>query len=68
MQSGSGQQPLERVVSKIKNVLSNPFLLGAQGFMVGALLLWSGNNPVQPVGADAPPVAVSLVDQARAAS
>ena len=54
-------------MNKLKSVLSNPFLLGAQGFMAGALLLWSTEAPFQPVVTDTAP-AVSLVDQARNAS
>lgn len=57
---------MEPIVKKLKAIVANPFLLGAQGFMVGALLLWSTDAPVQPAGERIP--AVSLVDQARAAS
>lgn len=53
-------------MKKLRAIIANPFLLGAQGFMAGALLLWSTEAPVQPVGKQIP--AVSLVDQARAAS
>ena len=53
-------------MKKLKAIVANPFLLGAQGFMAGALLLWSTDAPVQPVGQQVP--AVSLVDQARDAS
>jgi hypothetical protein len=28
-------------VTKIKAILKNPYLLGAQGFIAGAFLLWS---------------------------
>ena len=51
----------------LKSLLANPFLLGAQGFIAGAFLLWSGDVPLQAPVADAPP-STSLVDQARAAS
>jgi len=54
-------------MKKLKTILANPFLLGAQGFMAGALLLWSTDAPVQPAGAETIP-AVSLVDQARTGS
>ena len=53
-------------MKKLKAIIANPFLLGAQGFMAGALLLWSTDAPVQPAGETIP--AVSLVDQARTAS
>ena len=53
-------------MNKLKAIFANPFLLGAQGFMAGALLLWSTDAPVQPAGGQIP--AVSLVDQARNAS
>jgi hypothetical protein len=29
-------------VTKVKAILKNPYLLGAQGFLAGAFLLWSG--------------------------
>jgi hypothetical protein len=32
-------------VTKLKSLLTNPFLIGAQGFMVGAVLLWAGGLP-----------------------
>jgi hypothetical protein len=32
-------------VSKLKSILMNPFLIGVQGFAVGALLLWAGGLP-----------------------
>jgi hypothetical protein len=54
-------------VSKLKSILKNPFLIGAQGFAVGALLLWSADAPLQAPAAEQAP-GVSLVDQARAAS
>lgn len=54
-------------MSKLKAILKNPFLIGAQGFAVGALMLWSADAPLQtPIGEQAP--GISLVDQARAAS
>lgn len=62
----SCRQAVEPVVKKLKAIIANPFLLGAQGFMAGALLLWSTGAPLQPEGQQVP--AVSLVDQARAAS
>lgn len=37
---------MERNVKKlVKNVLTNPYLLGAQGFVAGALLLWAAPAP-----------------------
>jgi hypothetical protein len=30
------------IVTKVKAILKNPYLLGAQGFLAGAFLLWSG--------------------------
>jgi len=56
----------EPIVKKLKVILSNPLLLGVQGFMAGALLLWTTDAPVQPAGEQIP--AVSLVEQAREAS
>jgi hypothetical protein len=35
-------------VTKLKNILTNPYLLGAQGFFAGALLLWASPNVLQP--------------------
>ena len=33
-------------VKKLKALMMNPFLIAVQGFMVGAVLLWSGAAPV----------------------
>ena len=49
----------------LKSILSNPFLLGAQGFLAGAILVWSGSDPVEPIGVQAPTAAMA---QARVAS
>jgi hypothetical protein len=32
-------------VTKLKTVLMNPFLIGAQGFMAGVLLFYTGSFP-----------------------
>ena len=32
-------------MTKLKTILMNPFLIGVQGFAVGALLLWTGGLP-----------------------
>jgi len=48
-------------VNKLKAILINPYLLGAQGFLAGALLLWAGPQVIQPLGADAPAAAVQMV-------
>ena len=47
-------------VMKIKNKLLNPFVLGAQGFALGAALFWSTHAPesdmVQPAASAQVPV------------
>ena len=35
-------------MTKVKAILKNPYLLGAQGFLAGAFLLWSGPLLGQP--------------------
>jgi hypothetical protein len=47
LQSGSASCFWERAfpVTKMKAILKNPYLLGAQGFLAGAFLLWSGPVP-----------------------
>ena len=48
----------------MKSILSNPYLLGAQGFLAGAFLLWSGPLPLQPSEAPEPPAQVQMVPPA----
>ena len=48
-------------MNNIKAVLFNPYLLGAQGFIAGALLLWAAPPVAQPVGIEAPTAAVQMV-------
>jgi len=44
----------------MRKILTNPYLLGAQGFIAGALFLWA--TPAMPQGGDtAPSAAVQLV-------
>ena len=50
-------------MKKLKAILSNPFLLGAQGFLAGAVFIWSSGEPIQPVASA--PVAAG---QAQSAS
>ena len=40
-------------VTKVKALLKNPYLLGAQGFLAGAFLLWSTPQVLQ--AAETPP-------------
>ncbi|HEY0114996.1 MAG TPA: hypothetical protein VGB54_04685 [Allosphingosinicella sp.] len=51
-------------MSKVKSFLANPYLLGAQGFLAGALLLWSHQEVPQPVAAPAPTALVQLAPSA----
>lgn len=44
----------------LKSLLKNPFLLGAQGFAAGALLLWSTNEPPRLIAVPAP-IGASLI-------
>ncbi len=47
-------------MTKMKKILTNPYLLGAQGFVAGALLLWAA--PAMPQTGDVAPAAeVTLV-------
>jgi hypothetical protein len=51
-----------RVVKKMKALMLNPYLLGAQGFIAGALFLWAGNLPLEfDQQAAVPPAEVQLV-------
>jgi hypothetical protein len=51
-------------VKDLKAVLFNPYLLGAQGFIAGALLLWAAPPVAQPAGIEAPTAAVQMVPPA----
>lgn len=53
---------------KIKAILSNPLFLGAQGFVVGAALLWSTSEPIDPTVAPVPTASMAAVQLERAAS
>jgi hypothetical protein len=57
------QLVLERafLVTKVKAILKNPYLLGAQGFLAGALLLWSSPQVLQQAEAPQPAAEVQLV-------
>ena len=48
-------------MKSLKAILINPYLLGAQGFLAGALLLWASPQVIQPVGIDAPAADVQMV-------
>ena len=45
-------------MSKLRAILMNPYLLGAQGFIAGALLLWTNPHVLQ--GADPSPPAAEV--------
>jgi len=52
-------------MNKLKAIMTNPFLLGAQGFVLGALLLWTGPQLIESAQAAAAPAAeVQLVPAA----
>lgn len=44
-----------------KAILKNPYLLGAQGFVAGALLVWASPLPLQQPDAPAPAPEVQMV-------
>ncbi len=48
----------------MKAILTNPYLLGAQGFLAGAFLLWSGSQVLQQADAPQPAAEVQLVPPA----
>lgn len=48
-------------MNRVKAILKNPYLLGAQGFIAGAFLLWAGPLPLQPEQAPAPAPEVQMV-------
>ena len=48
-------------MSKVKAILKNPVLLGTQGFLAGALLLWAGPQALQPTPQAEAPAAVAIV-------
>jgi len=52
------------VVSKAKAILKNPYLLGAQGFIAGALLLWAAPGDLQQSQAPASAAETRLVPRA----
>ena len=48
-------------MKKVKAILKNPYLLGAQGFVAGAFLLWSEPLPLQQAETPAPAPQVQMV-------
>ncbi len=48
-------------MTKLKAMLKNPYLLGAQGFLAGAFLLWSSPQVLQQAEAPQPQAEVQLV-------
>ena len=48
-------------MNKVKAILKNPYLLGAQGFLAGAFLLWSGPQVLQQAEPPQPSAEVQLV-------
>jgi hypothetical protein len=48
-------------VTKLKAMMKNPYLLGAQGFLAGAFLLWSSPQVLQQAETPQPPAEVQLV-------
>ena len=48
-------------MTRLKAILKNPYLLGAQGFLAGAFLLWSGPVLQQEAEAPQPAAEVQLV-------
>ncbi len=48
-------------MSKVKSILTNPYLLGAQGFIAGALLLWASPEVLQAPDAPQPQAEVQIV-------
>jgi hypothetical protein len=52
-------------MKKLKAMVTNPYLLGLEGFVVGALLVWASPQLIEPAQAAAAPVAdVQLVPAA----
>lgn len=48
-------------MSKLVSIFRNPYLLGTQGFIAGALLLWANPLVLQGAQPQAPAAAVQLV-------
>ena len=46
---------------KVKAILKNPYLLGAQGFLAGAFLLWSTPQVLQQPESAQPAAEVQLI-------
>lgn len=51
-------------MSKVKAILKNPYLLGAQGFIAGALLIWAAPADLQQAESSAPASQVQPATQA----
>jgi hypothetical protein len=48
-------------VKNVKAIMKNPYLLGAQGFIAGAFLVWASPLPLQQADAPAPAAEVKMV-------
>jgi len=58
------RNPWSHPVKKLKAIISNPILLGLQGFAAGALFIWASPAPAEASTLQ-PPVAVASVQAAQ---
>ncbi len=58
------RNPWSRPVKKLKAIITNPILLGMQGFAAGALFIWASPAPAEASQLPAP-AAVAQVQAAQ---
>ena len=58
------RNPWSQVVKKLKAIITNPILLGMQGFAAGALFIWASPAPAEASQLPAP-IAIEQVQAAQ---
>ena len=54
------RNPWSQVVKKLKAIITNPILLGMQGFAAGALFIWASPAPAEAAQLPAPAIVAQV--------
>ena len=54
------RNPWSRIVKKLKAIMTNPILLGVQGFAAGAIFIWASPAPAEAAPLPAPAAIVQV--------
>ena len=59
------RNPWSKPVKKLKAIISNPILLGVQGFAAGAIFIWASPAPAEAAQLPAPTAIAAQVQAAQ---